>query len=487
MAVKVSVIVAVYNPGHHIDELLESLDAQSLPQEEFEVLLCDDDSTDGTRERLQEWAATRPHATVIHNTPNSGWPGRPRNLGIDAATGEYLFFADNDDRLAEHALEWLYDYAKAHGSDAVIPKMVGIGPGRGVPRRLFDRSRPKVVLGQDAFLGILTPHKLFRRSIVVEEKIRFPEGRDVRLEDHFFVMSFYFAAKTISVYADNVCYYWMRRDDGENATYRPTDPKIYYDSVARTLDVVRRNTEPGPLRDKLYAHWYEGKMLKRLRGNFLDRDLEHQERVFEQIRKVVTEFDLGSRQEQWLGVSSRVLSALVGAGDLDRVKEFVTAERGITMRAKLTGITWWEGTLRLTLTAVLVYRDGSPVRIRKDGERVFWCLSGRLEGSDVDDVEVTDHFPRARVDVITRERDTMSMTYLPVESTPFTNDTISMLGEAVFDPAKVFQSRPSPAFSDLLIRITALGWWAEMRLPAGDFAQALPAVGSRQIDRKSVV
>ena len=218
MTVKVSVIVAVFNPGSHIDELLASFDAQSLPPEEFEVLLCDDDSTDGTRERLSQWVAERPYARLIHNSPNSGWPGRPRNLGIDAARGEYVFFADNDDRLPPRSLSWMYDFAKEHDSDVVIPKLVGVG-GRKVPRVLFKHNIVDAKLGKDDILAILTPHKLFRTAMVREHGIRFPEGK-VRLEDHFFVVSAYFAAKRISVYADNVCYYWMRRADVGNASFR---------------------------------------------------------------------------------------------------------------------------------------------------------------------------------------------------------------------------------------------------------------------------
>jgi glycosyltransferase involved in cell wall biosynthesis len=185
--VKVTVVIAVYNPGKNIYELLWSLDAQSLPQDEFEVVFVDDDSTDGSREGLQRWAAKRPNAKVLHNTPNSGWPGRPRNLGIDAAVGEYLFFADNDDKFTPNALEWMYDYAVANDADVVIAKEAGVGPDRAVPRRIFRRNIADAKLGKDPVLALLTPHKLVRTSMIREHGIRFPEGR-VRLEDHYFMV-----------------------------------------------------------------------------------------------------------------------------------------------------------------------------------------------------------------------------------------------------------------------------------------------------------
>src|SRR5689334_10457525 len=91
---KVSVVVPAYNPGPHIEKLVSSLLRQSLPAEEFEVVIVDDGSTDETPARLDELAAAHPHFQVLH-IENSGWPSRPRNLGIERARGEYVFFADD--------------------------------------------------------------------------------------------------------------------------------------------------------------------------------------------------------------------------------------------------------------------------------------------------------------------------------------------------------------------------------------------------------
>ena len=80
---KVSVVVPVYNPGRYLDDLLASLARQSMPADEFEVVFVDDGSTDGSQLRLDELEASSANVRVIH-IPNSGWPGRPRNVGIEA-------------------------------------------------------------------------------------------------------------------------------------------------------------------------------------------------------------------------------------------------------------------------------------------------------------------------------------------------------------------------------------------------------------------
>jgi poly(ribitol-phosphate) beta-N-acetylglucosaminyltransferase len=103
-APKVSVVVPVYNPGRDIDDCIRSLLEQSLPPSEYEAIFVDDGSTDATPGRLDELAAEHAHVRVEH-IPNSGWPGRPRNVGIDMARGEFVYFVDNDDWIEHDASE----------------------------------------------------------------------------------------------------------------------------------------------------------------------------------------------------------------------------------------------------------------------------------------------------------------------------------------------------------------------------------------------
>src|SRR4051794_23807582 len=110
--VKVSVIVPVYNPGEYFGALLDSLRGQSLPAGAWEAVFVDDGSTDGAPERLAALAAEQAHLSFAA-IPRSGWPGRPRNTGIDLARGEYVFFADQDDWLGPPALGRVYGRAGA--------------------------------------------------------------------------------------------------------------------------------------------------------------------------------------------------------------------------------------------------------------------------------------------------------------------------------------------------------------------------------------
>jgi len=194
---KVSVVVPVYNPGHDIDDCIRTLLDQSLPADEYEVIFVDDGSTDATPARLDALAAEHANVRVEH-IPNSGWPGRPRNVGVELSRGEFVYFVDNDDWLGQQALERMHAMAVRDEADIVIGKVVG--HGKSVPRNLFRRNRTGVDLHWEPLVWLLTPHKLWRRSFLDAHDLRFPEGRR-RLEDHVLVMRAYFAEPRISVLA----------------------------------------------------------------------------------------------------------------------------------------------------------------------------------------------------------------------------------------------------------------------------------------------
>src|SRR5947207_3223167 len=88
---------------------------------------------------------------------------------------------------------------------------------------------------------------------------RAPELR----RDHALVVPAFFAARRISILADYPCYHWARRPDGGNASRQRPDLAAYFGAVREVLDAVDAQTEPGPLRERLYLRWYRGKVLAR--------------------------------------------------------------------------------------------------------------------------------------------------------------------------------------------------------------------------------
>ncbi|MFJ5262256.1 glycosyltransferase family 2 protein [Streptomyces sp. NPDC088387] len=483
MPVKVSVIVPVYNPGRYIDDCVDSLLRQSLPPDEYEVIFVDDGSTDGTPERLDRLAAEHDRVHVFHQE-NSGWSGKPRNVGIAAAKGEFVMFVDNDDYLGDEALQRMYEYGVANGADVVIGKMAG--KGRGVPVELFRVNRPRATVSNAPLIDSLTPHKMLRREFLERTGLRFPEGRR-RLEDHVFVAEAFLRADNVSVLSDYVCYYHVRRDDSSNAGFQRFDPAGYFKNLREALDVVERYTEPGPLRDRLFRRWLRNEMVERLRGRrLLGAPEDFRKDLFDQIHQVVTErFGPGVAAE--LQPTQRFVAALAAADRYDDVVAFAEWEAGVALKAVPEQVTWRDGALRIAVTAEYTLHGeamtfpaeppaGRPAEPPLDvTEAIEWVAA-----------DTAGRFDKATLDLLLRERASAAAYFQPMEFTrervPVGDGTrvrLVLRGTATLDPATAVEGTPPDAgLWDVDARVKLGGWTKERRLgPATSDRRALPAAG----------
>lgn len=112
-----SVIVPVYNALKYIEECCDSVLSQSY--QNYELLLVDDGSSDGSGALCDQISARAPGKCVAVHTPNQG-PLLARQTGIRAATGEILVFLDADDCLRRDALETLADCFCRTGCDMAL-------------------------------------------------------------------------------------------------------------------------------------------------------------------------------------------------------------------------------------------------------------------------------------------------------------------------------------------------------------------------------
>jgi poly(ribitol-phosphate) beta-N-acetylglucosaminyltransferase len=346
---KVSVVIPVYNPGEYFTPCIESLTAQSLPPDEFEIICVDDGSTDDTPERLDELAVTYPNFRVIHQ-PNSGWPGQPRNVGLGAARGEYVFFSDDDDWLGTEALARLYDFATSCGSDVVLPKMAGLQ--RRIPRVVFTETIRQCTISDAPIMDSLTPHKLFRRAFLNEHQIRFPEGKR-RLEDHQFVVTSYLLAKVVSIYADYTCYFHIRRVDAANAGLRKTKWRGYFDNLAEAFDVVVANTDPGAERDRIFRRWLQVEMVQRLtrrRRQSLAEDEAAE--IFNNAHRIAARYFDEGVVELLQPLSQRVARAII-AGDAKDVHRVAEESAPWATYPSILQASWVDGKLQISGTVQL--------------------------------------------------------------------------------------------------------------------------------------
>jgi poly(ribitol-phosphate) beta-N-acetylglucosaminyltransferase len=346
---KVSVVVPVYDPGEYFRPCIDSLTSQSMSPEEFEIICIDDGSTDETPALLDELAEKHSNLRVIHQR-NSGWPGQPRNVGLDAARGEYIFFCDHDDWLGTEALERLYEFATTCGSDIVLPKMAGLQ--RRIPRVVFARTIRRCTISDSAIMDSLTPHKLFRRDFLEEHQIRFPEGKR-RLEDHVFVVTGYLLAKVVSIYADYTCYFHIRRVDLANAGFRKTNWRGYFNNLADALEVVVAHTDPGEERDRIFRRWVQVEMVQRLSGRrWLKYPDEEAAELFSNAHRIASHYFDEGVVSLLQPMQQRIARALL-AGDADEVRHIAEQAAPWATYPSVLQVGWVDGSLHISGTVQL--------------------------------------------------------------------------------------------------------------------------------------
>lgn len=323
-------MVPVFDPGPYIRDLIDSLRDQTLDPAEFEVVFVDDGSTDGTPALLDAVAAQTPNVRVIH-TPNSGWPGRPRNIGIDAARGDYVFLSDHDDRLDPEALERLTAFADEHGSDVVVGRVIGVG--RSAPVRIFRSTVVDAQQDMGLLMDSLTPQKLYRRAFLDEQGIRFPEG-ERRLEDHLFVTKAYLRARRVSIYADHPIYYFVIRDDGLNASRRPVEWRGYYANAAESIRVVDAEAPDEATRVLMRRRWLRVEAIGRLRGAGWLRRGDDRAVLFGAVRDLLREH-YPVEEVDALAVGDRIAGHLALDDRADDLHAFAEWEASVRVRPRL--------------------------------------------------------------------------------------------------------------------------------------------------------
>ncbi|WP_326610850.1 glycosyltransferase [Streptomyces scopuliridis] len=501
MAVKVTVVVPTYNSGIHIEPLVGSLLGQTLPSDEFEVLFVDDGSTDGTPERLAALVAEHDHFRM-ERIPNSGWPGKPRNIGVERANGHYVQFADHDDRLAPEALERLYAMAARNDSDIVIGKVASNFRSRGVPYGLMTRTRESCTVRNAPLIDSLTPHKMFRTAFLREHGIAHPEGPWI-LEDQLFMVRAYLKASVVSVLGDYVCYAYWAREDAENAGTSAMDPRRYYGNLREVMATVVAGTEPGPERDRLLRRFYRVEMLHRLgeppRGLLVDPPFRDD--PFEVVRELAEEF-MTDGVHTGLAVVQRTRSALLRANRPTELTEFTRRQTDLSARCAVERAGWSRDRFKASFTARFAgepgadgSHDGTGLLLARRGDRYF-LAPALTDGVLSEPVDVTDELKSFKADVLLRHAETAHVwlpereTSLVLEEEPAPDGLAGAVpegtvlvrpvvrGTVAIDPLRVAGGGPlAEGVWEVQIRLTGAGFDRYTRL-GGDTAPgevALPA------------
>jgi teichuronic acid biosynthesis glycosyltransferase TuaG len=151
----VSVITPAYNVARFVPETIRSVQAQTF--QDWEMVVADDASTDGTSDLVREAAAHDPRIVHLKLAGRSGAAGA-RNAAMDAARGRYIAFLDSDDLWLPEKLAIQLAYARETGAAFVFAEYRFIdeeGEEIGTPVRVPERVTYAHLL-RNTIIGCLT-------------------------------------------------------------------------------------------------------------------------------------------------------------------------------------------------------------------------------------------------------------------------------------------------------------------------------------------
>ncbi len=207
---KVSIIVPAYNVENYIKDCISSIFQNKLL--DFEVIIINDGSTDGTLNEITRQKEYFGNRIKILNQENKGL-SVTRNIGVEKAEGQYIYFMDSDDYLETGLIDRLYESATKFDTDVTLC---------GHKAFYMDGRDPEVILGidddecfeKDIFhhyslrkFGYIAHNKLIRTSLA--KTLHFKPG--IYHEDELYCPELFLRARKVSV-CSQTNYHYRKRD-----------------------------------------------------------------------------------------------------------------------------------------------------------------------------------------------------------------------------------------------------------------------------------
>lgn len=236
----ISVIIPVYNVEDYLRECVDSVINQTYKN--LEIILVDDGSTDSSGKICDDYAEKDERIAVIHQ--KNGGLSAARNAGLDKSSGEYIYFLDSDDYVADNTFETLLSIAEKDNSDIVFFDAVSFAdtPDFTVKQNYVRKNKYKTDKGYDVFSAMCNNKEfhsavylmLFKSDFIVNNKLNFTPG--LLHEDMIFTYQALCFAKVVSQ-CDKPLYYRRYR---KNSIMTSSKTQKHFESC---IDVCKINTK----------------------------------------------------------------------------------------------------------------------------------------------------------------------------------------------------------------------------------------------------
>jgi glycosyltransferase involved in cell wall biosynthesis len=240
---KLSIIVPVFNVKRYIRECVESLVRQHYSN--FEIIIVDDGSTDGSSELCDELSMTDKRICVIHQQ-NEGLSAA-RNTGLKNACGQYISFIDSDDYVSSDMFSKLISAIERTDSSVAICNFEVFNrenkyKSRRYHNEIIEFSPESQIYFYSAALDS-SCNRVFKANVIKEHGLTFEHKSIVAQEDYWFqVRLFSFIERIVTI--EDCMYYYRERESSITKSRSDGDitkRNLSFYSLMR--DYVRQNTE----------------------------------------------------------------------------------------------------------------------------------------------------------------------------------------------------------------------------------------------------
>lgn len=214
----ISLIIPVYNAEKFLNKTIKSVMKQSIGFENIELILVDDNSNDGSKEIIEEYAEKYDNIVPFYSKKNHGFPGFGRNIGLKKSTAEFIMFMDNDDELDKDICKNLYNTITNENADIVCCDKINVDNISEIKHNInyfngIKKNNCIIIENEDIlkFSSISVWNKIYRKKIIDENKIRFIENTTA--DDFVFTLSYYLKSKKLVYLKNYFGYYWNIKSD----------------------------------------------------------------------------------------------------------------------------------------------------------------------------------------------------------------------------------------------------------------------------------
>lgn len=267
---KISIIVPVYNMEQYLRKSLKSFLDQTMA--DIEVVIVDDGSRDGSYKIYNQFAKEDSRVKIIKKK-NAG-VSEARNTGIENATGDFLIFADPDDWMESNCCEVMYSEQVRTNADMVLADVIVVKNGKPETWNIFSEEFTTsdsqfIKLYQKTCIGYSfnpkpavkwkTPglgspwNKLFRRSIIEENHLRFDPYVMGIYDDNLFTLHYLMYIRTLS-YIQVPVYNYMVITNSITRSYKANSLDISERIYKRINDFMEETGERDFYREAFYVY-----------------------------------------------------------------------------------------------------------------------------------------------------------------------------------------------------------------------------------------